>query len=258
MAHHAASTPVMLIAGGTGSIGKEIAAQAIMAGWAVIIQGRSDTSVTKVREALLERHPEASVQCVAIDIHIENSEEQLVKQAAALYQRLDAVVDCLATGPADGGITGPFSGTATKNYTAFLDTSVAYLQRLTYAALPWLKKSRGCLIAFISDAAIYPAPNQTIIGAARSATIGFIRNFAAEVARDGLRAHCISPSFVLDTKTADRLADVSPGRIEKAQQKAGLGLPTPADIAPLVVFLCSDQAKKMTGQIISINGGLNT
>ena len=97
-----------------------------------------------------------------------------------------------------------------------------------------------------------------MIGAARSATVGFIRNLAAEVARDGVRAHCVAPSFVLETATAQRLLATDPERIEKAMRRAGLGLPTPRDIAPLVLFLCSEGARRMTGHVISINGGLNT
>jgi NAD(P)-dependent dehydrogenase (short-subunit alcohol dehydrogenase family) len=45
--------------------------------------------------------------------------------------------------------------------------------------------------------------------------------------------------------------------MEKAAKRAGLGLPTPRDIAPMTVFLCTDGAAKITGQVISVNGGLN-
>jgi 3-oxoacyl-[acyl-carrier protein] reductase len=46
-------------------------------------------------------------------------------------------------------------------------------------------------------------------------------------------------------------------RVERAAARAGLGLPTPADIAPLVLFLCGEGARKITGQVISVNGGLH-
>jgi NAD(P)-dependent dehydrogenase (short-subunit alcohol dehydrogenase family) len=46
-------------------------------------------------------------------------------------------------------------------------------------------------------------------------------------------------------------------RADAARERAGLGLPTPGDIAPLALFLCSPGASKITGQVISINGGLN-
>jgi NAD(P)-dependent dehydrogenase (short-subunit alcohol dehydrogenase family) len=80
---------------------------------------------------------------------------------------------------------------------------------------------------------------------------------ALDVARDGVRVHCVSPSFVADSESARRLAQQSVERMQRAQERAGLGLPTAADIAPLVMFLCGEGARKITGQIISVNGGLN-
>ena len=91
----------------------------------------------------------------------------------------------------------------------------------------------------------------------RAATVGFVRNLALDVSRDGVRVHCVSPGFVEQTCTAEKLAATSSARLERARKRAGLGLPTPADIAPAVLFLCGDGARKMTGQILSINGGMN-
>jgi NAD(P)-dependent dehydrogenase (short-subunit alcohol dehydrogenase family) len=88
----------------------------------------------------------------------------------------------------------------------------------------------------------------------RAATNGFVRNHAVEAARDGIRAHCISPSYVLESRSAVAMGSE---RLAKAAKRAGLGLPTAEDIAPVTVFLCNDGAAKITGQVISVNGGLN-
>ena len=128
--------------------------------------------------------------------------------------------------------------------------------RLAHAALPWLKRRGGTLVAFASDAGRFAAPRQTMIGASRAAIIGFVRNLAVEAARDRVRVHCLSPSFVAGTRAADRSAPHG-DRAERAAAKAGLGLPTPADIAPIALFLCGDDARRITGQVISINGGMN-
>jgi NAD(P)-dependent dehydrogenase (short-subunit alcohol dehydrogenase family) len=159
---------------------------------------------------------------------------------------------------ADGSrLTGAFADTEPDAYAALLDQSVGNCQRLAHAALPWLRRDGGTLIAFASDAGRFAAPKQSVIGASRAAIIGFVRNLATEIARDGVRVHCISPTFVDDTDSARRLAAVSAGRIARLRERAGLGLPTPADIAPLVLFLCSDAARRITGQVLSINGGAN-
>ncbi len=239
--------PVMLTAGGSGSIGAAIAREASRNGWAVAIHGRSADKVSALAEEL-----GAPAQGIVLDIWQDDAASRLVAETATLFGRIDAVVDCTATGPA--GITGLFKDTDPASYTAFYGLSAAWFQRLSHAAYPWLGKQGGTLIAFISDAGRFAAPRQTIIGAARAATIGFVRNLAVEAARDGIRAHCVAPSYVAGSDSARRMGSE---RMKKAAERAGLGLPTAEDIAPLVVFLCGEGASKITGQVISVNGGLN-
>jgi NAD(P)-dependent dehydrogenase (short-subunit alcohol dehydrogenase family) len=59
---------------------------------------------------------------------------------------------------------------------------------------------------------------------------------------------------VLESRSAVLMGQ---SRTETAAKRAGLGLPTAADIAPITVFLCGPGAEKITGQVISVNGGLN-
>lgn len=240
---------VLLIAGGSGSVGAEIARQAVAAGWAVAVHGRDEDKLAPQVAELGK-----AARGTALDIHAGDGAERLVAEAARAFGRIDAVVDCTATGPSAGTITGPFKDTTPPAYGAFLDLSAGWFQRLAHAAYPHLAKEGGTLIAFVSDAGRFAAPRQALIGAARAATIGFVRNLAVEAARDGIRAHCISPSYVAGSASAQRMGSQ---RMAKAAQRAGLGLPTPADIAPLALFLCGDGAARITGQVISVNGGLN-
>ena len=253
---------VLLIAGGTGSIGAVIAEQAARAGWAVAVHGRSEASVDDVVKRVIDAlgidasAAAAIVQGFAVDISATRAEETLVERVAAWHGRIDAVVDCVSTGP-NKRLSGAFDSTEEEGYAALMELSIVHLQRLTKAALPWLRRQGGTLIAFASDSGKFAAPNQSLIGASRAAIMGFVRNLATEVARDGVRVHCISPSFVDETNSATRLATINAQRVESARRKAGLGLPTPHDIAPLVLFLCGDGARRITGQIISVNGGMN-
>ncbi len=239
---------VMLIAGGSGSVGSAIARAAAAQGWTVAVHGRSAEKLTALIGEIRGAWP------VALDIHDDGAAERLVGETLARFGRLDAVIDCTATGPSGGRLTGPFKDTTPKFYGAFHDLSTAWFQRLAHAAYPHLAARGGTLIAFVSDAGRFAAPNQTIVGTARAATIGFVRNLAVEAARDGVRAHCISPSYVAGSESARTMGSE---RMAKAEARAGLGLPTAEDLAPLALFLCSDGAAKITGQVISVNGGLN-
>jgi NAD(P)-dependent dehydrogenase (short-subunit alcohol dehydrogenase family) len=248
-------TPVMLIAGGTGSIGSEIAAQACQAGWRVALHGRSEASVQAALERLGNSDTASQVVGIPVDIRETGAAERLVEAAAERCGRIDAVVDCVATGPA--GAAGRFAETDPDAFLELMRLSIVNLQRLAHASLPWLRARGGCLVAFASDAGVFAAPQQVLIGAARAAVIGFVRNLALEVAPEKIRVHCIAPSYVEGSTIAERLTARGSSRLEKARRRAGLGLPTPADIAPLVLFLCGNKACRITGQVISVNGGLN-
>jgi 3-oxoacyl-[acyl-carrier protein] reductase len=244
--------PVMLIAGATGSIGSVLAREAAAQGWRVVVHGRSASKIS----ALVAELGEAALG-IALDNAEAGAAESLIARAMEQAGRIDAVVDCVASGPGGARIAGAFADTQPEAYSAFAELSLVWFQRLAHAALPVLSKQGGTLIGFISDAGIFAAPRQSMIGAVRAGMIGFIRNLAVEVARDGVRVHAISPSFVLGTASIDRLAEQNASRVEAAQRKAGLGLPTPEDIAPAVLFLCGPGARRITGQVISINGGVN-
>lgn len=242
-------SPVILVAGGTGSIGSAIAREAVAQGWRVVLHGRDTGKARTLAEEIGN-----GVTAIAHDIVQPDAALRIVADAVSACGRLDAVIDCVASGPAGIRITGPFPDTDPTGYGMFLDLSAAWFQRLGHAACPQLAVQGGTLIALVSDAGIFAAPRQAIIGAARAATIGFVRNLAVEAARDGIRVHAISPSFVAGSASARRLGSE---RMEKAGARAGLGLPTAADIAPLALFLCGPGATRITGQVISVNGGLN-
>jgi NAD(P)-dependent dehydrogenase (short-subunit alcohol dehydrogenase family) len=240
---------VLLIAGGSGSIGSAIARLALGEGWKVAVHGRSEDKVHALVAGLAD---EGTIDGFIADIWEEDAAETLVAEVAEHFGRIDAVVDCTTSGPA--GITGLFPDTAPDAFGDFLDVSVGWFERLSHAAYGFLQQEGGTLIAFVSDAGIHAGRRQAVIGAARAATIGFVRNLAVEAARDGIRVHAVSPSFVEGSDSARRMG---PDRMASAARRAGLGLPTARDIAPLVLFLCSDDAGKITGQVISVNGGLN-
>jgi NAD(P)-dependent dehydrogenase (short-subunit alcohol dehydrogenase family) len=189
------------------------------------------------------------------DFSRSGSIEALIAEVADRHGRIDAVVDCSVGAP--DGITGEFRETDPDAFSGLAEQSVVAFQRLAHASMPWLERNGGSLIAFVSDAGIFAAPRQSMIGAMRAATIGFVRNLALEVAAQNVRVHAISPGFVDGTAIAQRLEEASQQRMARARQRAGLGLPTPGDIAPLVIFLCGDGARRIIGQVISVNGGMN-
>lgn len=246
---------VILVTGATGGIGGEIAAQAAREGATVAVHGSRGESVAACVERLQLAHPEAKFIPVAGDFLAPQGVEAVVERVVAEGGRLDAVIHCAIAGGAPGTV-GVFRETNPENYGALAQNVLGVFERLCFAALPHLARQRGAIVGFASDAGRFGAPRQALIGAAFGGVMTFVRNLALEIARDGVRINCISPSFVVETPVFENHVNKN-GRAEAALARAGLGLPSPRDIAPMALFLCGPDASKITGQVISINGGLN-
>jgi 3-oxoacyl-[acyl-carrier protein] reductase len=242
---------VILVTGATGAIGFEIAAQAAASGAIVGVHGSRPESVDAAVGRLRARVTDARLVPLPADFRRAGAIDDLVAKLARDGGRLDAVIHCAITGP--GGVTGAFANANAANFGAHAALVLGSFQQLCFSALPHLAERGGTIIGFASDAGRFAAPRQAVIGAAFGGIMNFVRNLALETARSGVRIHCISPSFVENTPVFEAHA----ARADAARQRAGLGLPSPADIAPMALFLCSPGATKITGQVISINGGLN-
>ncbi len=248
---------VILVTGASGGIGIEIATQAAEQGAVVGVHGSWAESVESAMARIRERAPDARLIPVPADFRDPAGPAAAVDAVAAAAGRIDAAIHCAITGAP--GVTGLFRDTEPAQYGAMADLVLGTFQRLTHAAQRHMARSGGgeggTVIGFISDAGRFPAPHQAVLGAAFGGIAAFVRNLSVEIARDGIRIHCLSPSYVVDTPVFELRA--ARGRAETATKRAGLGLPAPKDIAPLALFLCGPGAEKMTGQVLSINGGLN-
>jgi 3-oxoacyl-[acyl-carrier protein] reductase len=251
---HIAPGSVVLVTGATGAIGLEIAAQAAAAGAVVAVHGSRDGTVSEAIAKIRARTPEAQLIAASADLADFDAIESMIAHVIAEGGRLDALVHCAITGAPD--TSGSFANTNPRNFGAMAQRVLGVFEQLCWAALPHLEKQGGTIIGFASDAGRFAAPRQSVIGAAFGGIVAFVRNLSVEIARNGVRIHCITPSYVKDTPIYDRIKAGS-GRTETASARAGLGLPSPRDIAPMVLFLCGPDAAKITGQVISINGGLN-
>ena len=245
---------VILVTGATGGIGFEVAAQAAEDGAVVGVHGSRLETVENAIERLKARAPNARYIAVPGDFRQPGVIDEVVGKVVAEGGRLDAVIHCAITGAPD--TSGVFRKLNPRNFGMAAQYVLGVAQELAFAAMPHLAVQGGTYIAFASDAGKFASARQSVIGACFGGIMTFCRNLAMEVGRDGVRVHCMSPSFVLDTPVFDRMASVGERGL-RAQARAGLGLPSPKDIAPITLFLCGPGATKITGQVISVNGGLH-
>jgi NAD(P)-dependent dehydrogenase (short-subunit alcohol dehydrogenase family) len=261
-----AASRTVLVVGGGGGIGTAVSARLAEQGDRVIVVGRSAERGETALARLRGKVPGGRFLFRRTDIGGLDACRDLFAWVDGEIGRLDAVVNCASpeTSAHDGNrkpggaIAGPFASVDPAAIGMFLHASLGSLFLLCHSALPSLRAAKNAsLVLFASDSGRVAAPGQTMIGATRAAIMMFTRSLALELARDGIRVNCVSPSFVADTPVYDDIMR-GPGasRAQNATARAGLGLPVPDDIAALVVFLCAAASARMTGQIISVNGGI--
>jgi 2-hydroxycyclohexanecarboxyl-CoA dehydrogenase len=127
-------------------------------------------------------------------------------------------------------------------------------------ALPQMRTQKcGLIINIASDAAKIATPGESVIGAVMAAIVMFSRTLAMEAKRDGVRVNALTPSLVEGTATAERIlaGGFSQRLFQKAAKLAHLGVVQPEDLAAIAVFLAGPGGAKITGQAISVNGGIS-
>ena len=128
-----------------------------------------------------------------------------------------------------------------------------------YAVLPHLQaRGHGAIVNISSDSARVGSLGEAVYSGAKAAVVAFSKTLAREHARDGIRVNVICPGLVdtplLEEIKGEEFGGKVLGAVTGAIPLKRLG--QPAEIAPVVAFLASDSAAYITGQVISVNGGL--
>jgi NAD(P)-dependent dehydrogenase (short-subunit alcohol dehydrogenase family) len=251
-----ASSGVMIV-GGTSGVGWAAARAFALAGArGVLIVGRDRQCGVDRCEELRALAPRAQVAFAEGDAGDLGQARRFVDAA---HEHL-ATIDVLVNAAAATHLPTLFHRTPPEDLGAILGDIVRptlLVTRLVLAAMR--EQRRGCIVNVASDAAKVATPGEAVIGAAMSAIVTFTRTLAMEAKRDGVRVNVLTPSLIAGTRTADRLfADDFSARVfDKARSRADLGVSTPEDQAALMLFLASPAAARITGQAISVNGGIS-
>ena len=246
----------ILITGGTQGIGLEIAAQLAEAGASVVISGRDRERGNAALEDLRSRRSDGDFTYFSADLRNYQSCRQLLSQVEGLGRPLNGLINCAVS--TVEGARGKFAAIDPDAVRPMFEAGVISLMNIVHTAVPYLSAAGGgTLVTFASDSGKIAGAWQTMVGANMSSTMMFTRSLALELAKDGISVNCVSPSYVRGTEIYRRISGGASGeRIARAEKGAGLGLPDAADVARLAVFLSSPWAAHISGQVISVNGGL--
>jgi NAD(P)-dependent dehydrogenase (short-subunit alcohol dehydrogenase family) len=242
-------TPVILITGALTGIGRATALAFAKEGATVVVSGRREAEGNALEAEL--RGLGAQAAFVQADVRREDDVRNLVDQTVARFGRLDVAVNNAGT----EGKPGPVTDQTPDSYAAMFDTNVlGTLLSLKHELRVMQPQGSGSIVNISSTMGERGAANLALYTASKHAVEGLTKSAALEAAAFGVRVNAVAPGPT-ETAMLDRLTGTAE---KKAAFYAAVPLKRgakPEEIADAIVFLASEKASFITGQIVRINGG---
>ena len=243
-------TPVILITGALTGIGRATALAFAKEGATVVVSGRREAEGNALEAELRGLGTQAAF--VQADVRREGDVRNLVDQTVARFGRLDVAVNNAGT----EGKPGPVTDQTPDSYAAMFDTNVlGTLLSLKHELRVMQPQGSGSIVNISSTMGERGAANLSLYTASKHAVEGLTKSAALEGAAFGVRVNAIAPGPT-DTAMLDRLTGGTPEK--KSAFYAAVPLKRggkPEEIANAIVFLTSEKASFITGQVVRVNGG---
>jgi len=236
---------IVLVTGSARGIGFAVAEELLKAGACVALHGRSRE---RTEASALALGGGDRIQVLAADLTTAERGGELVGEVVEHFGRIDGLVN-----NAGGGEARPFRGLDLESWRRTQAVHVEAALSASQAAYGAMRGQRSGAIVNVASISAH-GPGKWMgadYAASKAALVSLTKSLAFEAARFGIRCNAVSPGFV-DTDMTSALS---------AERRAALAIPlgrlaTPREIAEVIVFLLSDAAAYVTGQVLHVDGGL--
>lgn len=238
-----------IVTGGSRGIGAAIVQKLAENGFDVVFNYRNDSAAAEAIEKKYQ-NADAVVKALQADISDYTAATAFITQSKEILGEVDLLVN-------NAGITRdrPLFFMSETDWNNVIDTNVNGLFNVTRNLMAsFMKNKRGAVISISSIAGLKGVSGQTNYCASKSAVIGFTRALAKEAAKAGIPVNCIAPGYIdtdmtraIPAKHLEELKEMIPMKRFGCAQ----------EVADLVLFLASEKARYITGQVISVDGGLS-
>jgi NAD(P)-dependent dehydrogenase (short-subunit alcohol dehydrogenase family) len=214
-------------------LGYALARRFLEAGARVVISARSDT----LDDAAASLAPLGEVLAVRADLTNDTDVARLVDATHARFGRLDALINVA------GGLSviASVENTTPEEWQREIERNAGTALRLSRAALPMLRESRGAIVNFASPSASRAPANLAAYSAAKAAVLALTRSLAIEEKANGVRVNAIAPGMM----------DTEQNRVEAGEDTTFV---TREDVASVTLFLAGPAAAGVTGETVHVLG----
>lgn len=240
---------VAIVTGAARGIGREIARELLAAGMTVVAVDLKEDLLGELPEALGD--PGDKLDCRVMDVTDSDGFSSLIGDVADKYGRLDVLVN-------NAGITrdGLLLRMSDDDWNMVLNVNLtsAFIG-IRAAARPMIRRKSGSIINMASYSGLEGNPGQANYSASKAGMIGLTKTTAKELAGKNVRCNAVAPGFIQTEMTEilpQRAKDVALSLIPLKR------FGQPSDIARAVAFLASDASGYITGQVLSVDGGMHT
>ena len=245
-------TPTILITGAGIGIGAATARAFADAGCRVIVTDVLEEEGRSIASAIESGGGEAEYR--HLDVTDTEEVDSVVSGVQERYGPLHTVV-------ANAGIAHriPLTELTDEKWDHTHDVDLKGVMRVCRAAAPAMREAgRGTMIALSSIMGVaYGWDEHVQYSAAKAGVVGFVRGLAVELARDGVRVNGIAPGYIRTAQALSEEHSLGPEGLEQAAEFIPIGrVGEPDDIADVILFLASEAARYITGQVLVVDGGL--
>lgn len=239
---------VAIVTGAGRGIGREIALALAADGAVVIVNynGSKEAADKTVSQITADGGTAEAVQCNVSDFA---ASEAFVKQVLEKYKKVDILVN-------NAGVTRDnlIMRMSEEDYDAVLDTNLkGAFNMIKHLSRSFIKQRSGKIINISSVSGIRGNAGQSNYSASKAGLIGLTKSVAKELASRGINVNAVAPGLI-DTDMTRVLSDDAKKQLAASIPMGKIG--SPSDVAKLVLFLAGEGSDYITGQVISVDGGL--
>ncbi|MDO8473643.1 MAG: 3-oxoacyl-ACP reductase family protein [Dehalococcoidia bacterium] len=243
---------VAIVTGSSAGIGRAIALAFGREGARVVVTGRDEKRTNAVAEEI--RHLGASALPILMNLSREDDASNMVARTLAEFGRIDILVNNAAF--RDVNKRGPFIECNMAEVEAEIVTTLVGTIRCCRVVIPhMIEQKSGRVINITSASSKEPPTTMHTYGACKAGIAAFSRSVALELAAQGITVNCVAPGPIKTPYMEQKFKERPELETEWSALVPMRRFGEPAEIAAMVVFLASDDARFITGQNYSVDGG---